>query len=89
MKNNKIKYWLPSASITIYGKTMPKYKWLMSTWRIYFAAWQAYIPIYLEVTRGLGFLFCLKHNKAILNVVGRTFTEFMKSPYKEKKTRAC
>ena len=77
----RITYWLPSASFTLYGDAMPKYKWLMSTYKIYFAAWSAYIPIYFETTRGYGFWFRLKHNRAILSVVGRTFTEFMTSKH--------
>lgn len=83
----RIRYWLPSASFTLYGDAMPKYKWLMSTYKAYFAAWRVYIAIYFETTRGWGFWLCLKHNRAILSVVGRTFTEFMKTPHKCKEDK--
>ena len=76
----QIKYWIPSASFTLYGEDMPKYKWLMSTYKIYLSAWGAYIPLYIETTRGLGFWLCIKHYRAVLNMVGTVFAKFMTTP---------
>ena len=75
-----IKYWLPSASFTLYGEPMPKYKWLISTYKTYLTAWGLYITVYFEVTRGLGFWFCIKHYRAVLNMVAKVFTALMTTP---------
>lgn len=78
--DDEITYWLPAASFTLYGDVAPKYKWIMSTYKIYLHAWRVYIPIYFEVMRVCGVLFCIKNHRAILRMVGATFVEIMVTP---------